>query len=213
MLSTAPIRHARRPTTDLPTPPPPRQNSRDMGVQATQPAIDPGGPAAGLLAACYEETRLIARRILAHDGPKRPLQATELANEAAIRLMGLERMAIQDRGHMLAMAARTMRRIMIDEARSRGAAKRQAPTFVTFWPDDHGAALVDIVDLDRALAALDAVSPDHAQIVELRFMMGLSVGEAASYSGLSERTVKRRWQSARIWLLDYLQGHDAPRVA
>jgi RNA polymerase sigma factor (TIGR02999 family) len=184
-----------------------------MGGHATQPAIDPGGPAAGLLAACYEETRLIARRILAGDGPKQPLQATELANEAAIRLMGIERMAIHDRGHMLAMAARTMRRIMIDEARRGGAAKRHAPTFVTFWPDDHGAALMDIVDLDRALAALDAVSPEHTQIVELRFMMGLSVEEAATYSGLSVRPVTRRWQTPRIWLLDYLQGNDAPLVA
>ncbi|OYW47082.1 MAG: hypothetical protein B7Z08_07530 [Sphingomonadales bacterium 32-68-7] len=184
-----------------------------MGAQATHAAIDPGALAAGLLAACYEETRLIARRILAGDGPKRPLQATELANEAAIRLMGLERMAIHDRGHMLAMAARTMRRIMIDEARRGGAAKRRAPTFVTFWPDDHGAALMDLVDLDRALAALEAVSADHAQIVELRFMMGLSVEEAATYSGLSVRTVKRRWQAARIWLLDYLQDNDAPRLA
>ena len=89
---------------------------------------------AALLAACYDETRRIARRIIASDGAKRPLQATELANEAAIRLMGLDRMEIKDRGHMLAMAARTMRRILIDEARKGSAAKRHAPTFVTNWP-------------------------------------------------------------------------------
>ncbi len=165
-----------------------------------------------LLAACYDETRRIARRIIASDGAKRPLQATELANEAAIRLMGLDRMDIKDRGHMLAMAARTMRRILIDEARKGGAAKRHTPSFVTRWPDDGAANLIHMVDLDRALLALDAISPDHAQVIELRFMLGLSVEEAAKSSGLSERTIKRRWQAARAWLLDYLNGHGAPSV-
>jgi RNA polymerase sigma factor (TIGR02999 family) len=154
------------------------------------------GVSAELLAACYDETRRIARRIIASDGAKRPLQATELANEAAIRLMGLDRMAIKDRAHML-----------IDEARKGGAAKRHAPTFVTRWPDaDAAGDLIDMVDLDHALKALDIVSPDHAQVIELRFMLGLSVEEAAASSGLSERTIKRRWQAARAWLLDYLSG-------
>jgi RNA polymerase sigma factor (TIGR02999 family) len=170
-------------------------------------AGESAGVSAGLLAACYDETRRIARRIIASDGAKRPLQATELANEAAIRLMGLDRMAIKDRAHMLAMAARTMRRILIDEARKGSASKRHAPTFVTHWPGaDAAGDLIDMVDLDRALEALDSVSPDHAQVIELRFMLGLSVEEAAESSGLSERTIKRRWQAARAWLLDYLSG-------
>lgn len=170
---------------------------------------DEAGVSAALLAACYDETRRIARRIIAGDGAKVPMQATELANEAAIRLMGLDRMTIKDRGHMLAMAARTMRRILIDEARKGGAAKRHAPTFVTRWPDGDDSGLVDIVDLDRALVALDAVSPEHAQVIELRFMLGLSVEEAAASSGLSARTIKRRWQAARAWLLDHLGGNGA----
>jgi RNA polymerase sigma factor (TIGR02999 family) len=168
------------------------------------------GVSAELLAACYDETRRIARRIIAGDGAKRPLQATELANEAAIRLMGLDRMDIKDRSHMLAMAARTMRRILIDEARKGGAAKRHAPTFVTRWPDEDTAGdLIDMVDLDRALEALESVSPDHAQVIELRFMLGLSVEEAAESSGLSQRTIKRRWQAARAWLLDHLSDDGA----
>lgn len=162
------------------------------------------GVSADLLAACYDDVRRIARGIIARDGPKRSLQATELANEAAIRLIGLDRMEIHGRGHMLAMAARTMRRIMIDEARKGGAAKRHMPTLVTRWPDDPAAALMDVHDLDRALAALEAFSPEHAQVVELRFMLGLTVEEAAQASGLAERTVKRRWQAARAWLLDHL---------
>ena len=167
------------------------------------------GVSAELLAACYDEIRRTARRVLASDGPRRPLQATELANEAAIRLIGLDRMVIKDRAHMLAMAARTMRRILIDEARKGSAAKRHAPTFVTAWPDADHTDLIDIADLDRALAALEAVSPEHAQVVELRFMLGLSVEETAANSGLSERTVKRRWQAARAWLLDHLDGNGA----
>ena len=170
---------------------------------------EPAGVSAELLAACYNETRRIARHIIAKDGAKRPLQATELANEAAIRLMGLDRMEIKDRGHMLAMAARTMRRILIDEARKGGASKRHAPTFVTQWPDDAADGLIDMVDLDRALEVLDTVSPDHAQVIELRFMLGLSVEEAAASSGLSERTIKRRWQAARAWHLDYLSDDGA----
>jgi len=171
------------------------------------------GISAEMLASCYEEVRRIARRVIASNGEKRPLQATELANEAAIRLMGLDRMVIRDQGHMLAMAARTMRRILIDEARKGSAAKRHMPTMVTRWPDDPSHALVDIVDLDRALVALEAVSGEHAQVIELRFMLGLSVEDAASASGLSERTIKRRWQAARAWLLDYLNGDGEYRLA
>lgn len=159
-----------------------------------------------LLAACYDDARKIARRVIARDGMGRVLQATELANEAAIRLMGMDRMEIKDKAHMLAMAARTMRRILIDEARKGSAAKRQAPTFITEWPDDPGAGLIEIGDLDRALDALKEFSPEHAQIVELRFMLGLTVEEAALASGVPERTIKRRWQAARAWLLDFL--HD-----
>jgi RNA polymerase sigma factor (TIGR02999 family) len=168
-----------------------------------------GGKAGGsddLLAACYDDVRRISRRIIARDGMNRALQATELANEAAIRLMGVDRMEIRDKGHMLAMAARTMRRILIDEARKGAAAKRQTPEWVTVWPDDPAHKAIDIGDLDSALEALDRHSPEHAQIVELRFMLGLTVTEAALASGIPERTIKRRWQAARVWLLDYLNN-------
>lgn len=167
-----------------------------------------GGVSAELLASCYDDVRRIARGIVARDGPNRPLQATELANEAAIRLIGLDRMEIHGKAHMLAMAARTMRRIMIDEARKGSAGKRRMPTLVTTWPDDPSAALMDIHDLDRALEALAEVSAEHAQVVELRFMLGLTVEEAAQASGIAERTIKRRWQAARAWLLEHLGDDD-----
>ena len=167
---------------------------------------------AELLAACYDDVRRIARRVISGDGMNRALQATELANEAAIRLMGVNRMEIKDKAHMLALAAQTMRRILIDEARKTSAAKRDARGFVTVWPDDPSAGLIDIDDLDRALAALESFSPEHAQIIELRFMLGMTVEEAAKASGQSERTIKRRWQAARAWLLDYLADHADPKL-
>lgn len=171
---------------------------------------DGTGPSADLLAACYDDVRRVARSIIAREGPIRPLQATELANEAAIRLIGIDRMEINGKAHMLAMAARTMRRIMIDEARKGAAAKRQMPSVVTAWPDDPATTLIDAGDLDRALEALATFSPEHAQVVELRFMLGLTVEEAARASGLAERTVKRRWQAARAWLLDHLDADARP---
>ncbi|MBK6721011.1 MAG: sigma-70 family RNA polymerase sigma factor [Sphingomonadales bacterium] len=159
-----------------------------------------------LLAACYDDVRRIARRVISQDRMNQALQATELANEAAIRLMGVDRMEINGKAHMLAMAARTMRRVLIDEARKGSRVKRHAPTMITAWPDDPANSLIEIGDLDRALAALEKFSPDHAQIVELRFMLGLTIEEASIASGVPERTIKRRWQAARAWLLDYL--HD-----
>jgi RNA polymerase sigma factor (TIGR02999 family) len=166
-----------------------------------------------LLAACYGEARRIARLVVARDGGRQALQATELLNEAALRLIGGGPLEVKDQAHMLALIARTMRRILIDEARRTAAAKRQTPQFVTAWPDDPAAALVDIGDLDRALEALEQVSPEHARVVELRFMLGLTVEETAAASGIPERTIKRRWQAARAWLLDFLNGDGGARTA
>ncbi|HWI87467.1 MAG TPA: ECF-type sigma factor [Sphingomonas sp.] len=164
-----------------------------------------------LLAQCYEDVRRVARRMIASDGQRRVLQATELAHEAVLRLIGTNRMEIRDSAHMLALAARTMRRVLIDEARKGLAAKRQTPAMITCWPDAGRGDLISIQDLDRALAALELVSPEHAEIVELRFMLGLTVEEASQASGIPERTVKRRWQAARAWLLDHLKGDDPGR--
>lgn len=172
--------------------------------------LSAGGVSSDLLAACYDDVRRIARAILSRDGMARAIQATELANEAAIRLMGVDRMEIAGRAHMLAMAARTMRRILIDEARKASAAKRRVHTVVTAWPDEaQGDQLIDVGQLDGALAALEAFSPEHAQVVELRFMLGLTVAEASLASGVPERTIKRRWAAGRAWLLDYLRDDDS----
>jgi RNA polymerase sigma factor (TIGR02999 family) len=151
--------------------------------------------------------RQMARRILAGNALGRALQPTELANEAAIRLIRANLANANDEGHLLAIAARTMRHIIVDEARKIASIKRCAPTLMTAWPGGEGAGLIDMVDLDGALAALSAVSAVRAEIVELRFTLGMTVEETARATGIPERTVKRHWQAARAWLLGWLNDH------
>ncbi len=162
-----------------------------------------------LLAACYEDMRRMARAIMVGDGMRLKLQPTDLVNEASLRLIQSMPGKIADEGHMLAVAGRTMRRVLIDEARRFRAAKRVAPAIVTQFPGGQQDDVVDVEDLDRALAALEAFSAEHARVVELRFTLGLTVEETARATGLPERTVKRRWQAARAWLIDYLAPAQA----
>ena len=192
-----------------------RPAAASPGLRPAEGALPPEGALAAegalpadVLAACYADMRRIARRIVAGDNAARLLQATELANEAAIRLIRARDLGVASRAHMLVLAARTMRRILIDEGRRAGAAKRHAPAFTTAWPDAAGGESLGLDALDAALEALAGHSPEHARIVELRFMLGLTLEETAAETGLAVRTVKRRWQAARAWLLDHL---DDPR--
>jgi RNA polymerase sigma factor (TIGR02999 family) len=159
----------------------------------------------GLLNACYSDMRRMARRVLFADSVSQVIQPTELANEAAIRLLRSNLAGVNGQGHLLAYAARTMRQVLIDEARRQGAGKRRRPEMMTMFPDDPAQGLVNIEDLDRALEELSGHSPDYARIVELRFMLGLSVAETVEATGLSHRTVLRRWNAARLWLLERLE--------
>ena len=148
----------------------------------------------------------MARRLLASPGDRLLLQPTELAHEAAIRLLAIEPAHFINRAHMLATAARITRRALIDEARGARALKRRMPGLLTLWPGETRTVELDV--LDEAVSALARVSADHARIVELRFSLGLTVEEAAASEGLSPRTVKRRWSAARAWLQHYLEAND-----
>jgi RNA polymerase sigma factor (TIGR02999 family) len=162
----------------------------------------PAAPAA-LLAECYAEMRRVARDIVRREADL-PLQPTDLAHEAAIRLIGLQRIKVNGHAHMLALAARVMRQTLIDEIRRVRAGKRQAPRSLTDWPGQADRQ-VELDVLDDALRALAEVSSEHAEIVELRFSLGLTIEEAAAATGVAERTVKRRWKAARAWLQHYLE--------
>jgi RNA polymerase sigma factor (TIGR02999 family) len=123
--------------------------------------------------------------------------------------------AFQDRGHFIAIAAIAMRRLLVERARRRHAAKRgghqiQVTLDERLLVGGDEAAGVDLIVLDRALSKLTSLDPDQARIVELRFFGGLSVEETADAMGISPATVKRHWTIAKAWLLREIEGTPAP---
>ena len=154
-----------------------------------------------LFDSAYDQMRQIARGILHGDRMRFSLQPTELVNECALRMFGLAEMDWRDRAHFIAMAATTMRRVLIDEARRKQAGKRDADivTLLTF----HGQPAeqdLDLEALDEALNRLHDISEDFARVVELKYFGGLTNEEVAEVMGTSDSTVKRTWRSARAWL-------------
>jgi RNA polymerase sigma-70 factor (ECF subfamily) len=139
------------------------------------------------------------------------LQPTALVNEAYLRLVDVQQMNWQNRAHFLAMAARLMRRILVDHARSKGSDKRGGGvTKITFddtlvVSNDPGC---DLVALDDALATLATVDERKSRMIELRFFGGLTVEETASVLQVSPDTVKRDWRLAKAWLLRELRGDE-----
>lgn len=159
-----------------------------------------------LLAAHYAEFRKIARRVLRDEAGRLAIQPTDLAHEAAIRILKLDRMDWRDRTHFLATTARIMRQTLLDEVRRQRAGKRQAPPALTMWrPDGDRGAVFDLEHFDEVLARLFEVDPERARVVELRFYAGLTLAEVAHALEVSESTVERRWRGARAWLLNALE--------
>ena len=139
------------------------------------------------------------------------VQATDLVHEAYLRLAREATPRWQNRTHFIAIAAIAMRRLLVERARARGAAKRGgAQVQVTLndglLADQGPAELVDLIALDRALTELAALEPEQARIVELRYFGGLSVEETADAMNTSPATVKRHWTIARAWLLRAMNG-------
>ena len=136
------------------------------------------------------------------------LQATGLVNEAYLRLIDVQRIQWQDRAHFLSMAARLMRRILVDHARSKGYQKRGGGAVrVTFDGLDLPARAPghDLVALDDALAELAKMDERKSRVIELRFFGGLSVEETATVLKVSVDTVMRDWKLAKAWLLRELK--------
>ncbi len=156
-----------------------------------------------VVALLYDRLRLIAHHQLAREGDGHTLETDGLVNEAFLRMLGIERMRWRDRGHVLATAARMMRRVLIDYADRRRADKRGGGD-VPLELDDTMLALEqhgdDIRALDEALVRLESINPRHSQVVDCRFFAGLSIEETAAVLGLSAATVKRDWIAARAWL-------------
>jgi RNA polymerase sigma factor (TIGR02999 family) len=151
----------------------------------------------------YDELRRVARHCLAGQRPGHTLQSAELVHETYIRLVGHEAVHWDDRVHFFAVAAQLMRRILVDHARKRCAAKRGGDR-VVLTLDEHLAPAkqreLDVVALDDVLHELSRMDPQQGRIVEMRFFGGLSIEETAGALGISPATVKRDWAVARAWL-------------
>jgi RNA polymerase sigma factor (TIGR02999 family) len=153
-----------------------------------------------LLSLLYNDMRRVAASLLHQDSMRVHIDPTELVNEGALRLLGLERIAWNDRAHFLAVSSNVMRRVLVDQARRRRAGKRDGQQ-ITLLTNVAGVETdVDIIELDEALAALSQLSEERARIVELRFFAGMNNEEIAAVLDISPSTVKRRWRVARAWL-------------
>ena len=161
----------------------------------------------------HAELRRIARRCMRGQPSDHTLQATALVNEAYVRLVDVQEMNWRNRAHFLAMAARLMRRILVDSARTRGAHKRGGDAIKVSFSEDLAVSDdkgPDMLGLDDALHALAELDERQGRVVELRFFGGLSVAETAAVLGISCETVMRDWKLARAWLMREMkaQGHS-----
>lgn len=171
-----------------------------------------------LLPLVYGELHRVARGYLCRERPGQTIQATALVHEAYLRLMRERHVSWQNRAHFCAIAANSMRQILVERARARHAAKRGGGAArVTLVDDLVGAPAqehdVDVEALHEALERFAAVDPDRARLVELRYFGGLTIEEVAEVLGQSPATVKRGWALARAWLARELQPGDAGRDA
>ena len=165
-----------------------------------------------LIPIVHAELHRIARYFMAGERPGHSLQATALVNEAYIRLLDVQRVSWQNRAHFLAMAARLMRRILVDAARAKRNQKRGGEAIrVTFdeemaLPSEHRH---DLVAINDALDALARVDERKSRVIELRFFGGLSVDETAVVLKVSPDTVTRDWRLAKTMLLRELRRSDS----
>jgi RNA polymerase sigma factor (TIGR02999 family) len=165
---------------------------------------------AKLMPLVYDELHQMAQKQMRHERPGHTLQTTAIVHEAYLRLIDLTRIRWTDRAHFLAMAARMMRRVLVDHARAHTSEKRGGT--VRRVPLEEALALaagrreIDVAALDAALRSLETVDPRKGAVVEMRYFGGLSVEETAEALHISPETVKRDWRLAKAWLLRELKG-------
>lgn len=164
-------------------------------------------PRERLLEHLYADLTEIAARHLSREQHVVELQPHALVHEAYLRMVDLDRVDWQDRAHFLSMAARVMRQILIDHARSRNAAKRDGGVRVTLTGLSSAVEQpkTDVLMLNEAMERLAEIDPERARLVELRFFGGLTIQETAEVLGSSPATVKRQWEVARGWLFRSMQ--------
>lgn len=159
------------------------------------------GPSDALISDVYGDLRAIASRHMRNERPDHTLQPTALVHEAFLRLSGPDSFSPEERNLFMRAASLAMRRVLVDHARARNAAKREGALRVTLDESVVGAgAEVDAIGLAEALDRLEAAEPRCAEIVQLRFFAGLEITETAKVLGVSTATVKRDWRFAKAWL-------------
>ena len=159
--------------------------------------------AEALFSTLYAELHRVARRELARNAGACTIGPTALLHQAYIDMAGREGPEFPDRPHFMAYAARVMRGLIIDYVRSRHAQKRGGGFEITSLADDPADNAVDVGELTRVSQALDelaVVEPPLAEVVDLKFFCGFSFVEIAAMRGVTDRTVQRQWQKARIYL-------------
>jgi RNA polymerase sigma factor (TIGR02999 family) len=169
-----------------------------------------------LLPAVYNELRRLARYHLRQKRPNHTLQTTALVHEAYLRLAQEKSLTVENRSHLLGIAAQLMRWILVDYERSRRAEKRgagatQLALDSNFDAPQPGSPNVDLLMLDKALDRLAKLDRQQSQIIELRYFGGLSIEDTSEVLGISPATVKRSWASARAWLLREMGPAELPR--
>jgi RNA polymerase sigma factor (TIGR02999 family) len=179
--------------------------------------VEQGEPKAAdeLLPLVYEELRKLAAARMAQESPGQTLQATALVHEAWLKLAGVEKQNWQNRGHFFAAAAEAMRRILIDRARRKarvrhgdGLQRVDLETIDLAGEDEPE----NVLAVDEALAKLALEDPIKAELVKLRYFVGLSIPEAAETLGISESSAKRYWSYARAWLYNQLSAPAHPEA-
>ncbi len=159
----------------------------------------------------YEELRRLARYFLAAERSDHTLQPTALVHEAYLRLVDQRAVDWQNRAHFLGVAASMMRRILINHARAHQAAKREGYAQAVALEDALGVFTnprIDLLALNHALEELGELDPQQGKVVELRYFGGLTIEETAEVMGISAATVKREWATARLWLLQQIEGRS-----
>jgi RNA polymerase sigma factor (TIGR02999 family) len=162
-----------------------------------------------VMRAVYHELRRMADRYLRHESPDHTLQPTALVHEAYLRLVDDTQVDWQNRAHFFGVAARIMRRILVDHARAKHRDKRGGTAAKLPLDEDlalSSARAPDLVALDEALDGLAALDERKSRVVELRFFGGLSVEETAEVLGVSPQTVLRDWKLAKAWLYQEISG-------
>jgi RNA polymerase sigma factor (TIGR02999 family) len=163
---------------------------------------------AELFTALYTQLHQIARSALRHSGPQLTVSPTTLLHEAYLKISARDAVQFPDRARFMAYASRSMRRLVIDFVRERCALKRGAAFEITSMPTEAPDVAVDECELERLSEALDemgTVDAGLAELVDLKFFCGFSFTEIAAMRGISDRTVQRDWNKARLYLHDMLR--------